>query len=68
MRSEEQKAEVKRRCGRLYRNFKSLSWTINDKSIFTLSNSSSNGNSKFYTSSIRLASEDVKYKKKKEEI
>ena len=47
----------------MYRNFKNLSWIIDDQSIFTLSNSSSNGNSKFYTSNIRLAP-DVKYKKK----
>ena len=43
--------------------FKNLCWIIDDESIFKLSNSSSNRNSKFYTSSIRLAPEDVKYKK-----
>ena len=64
MKSEEQKAEARKRCGRLYRNFKNLSWIIEDESIFTLSNSSSNGNGKFYTSNIRLTPEDVKYKKK----
>ena len=52
MRSEQQKGETKKRCGRLYRNFKNLSWIIDDESIFTLSNSSSNGNNKFYTSNI----------------
>ena len=41
MRSEEQKAEARKRCGRLYRNFKNLSWIIDDESIFTLSNNSS---------------------------
>ena len=63
MRSEEQKAE-----GRDVENcihFKNLNWIIDDESMFTLSNSSSNGNSKFYTSNIRLAPDDVKYKKKK---
>jgi hypothetical protein len=65
MRSEQQKGEAKKRCGRLYRNFKNLSWIIDDESIFALSNSSSCGNSRFYTSNIRLAPEDVKYKKKK---
>ena len=30
MRSEEQKAEAKKRYGRLYRNFKNLSWIIDD--------------------------------------
>ena len=64
MRSEEQKAEARKRYGRLYRNFKNLSWIIDDESIFRLNSSSSNGNSKFYTSNIRLAPEDVKYKKK----
>ena len=62
-RSEEQKAEARKRCGRLYRKLKNLCWIIDDESIFKLSNSSSNRNSKFYTSSIRLAPEDVKYKK-----
>ena len=63
MRSEEQKAEARKRCGRL--KFQKLK-LMNDESIFTLSNSSSNGNSKFYTSNIRLAPKDVKYKKKEE--
>ena len=62
---EEQKAEPRKRCGRLYRNFKNLSWVIDYESIFMLSNSSSDGNSKFYTSNIRLAPEDLKYKKKR---
>ena len=65
MQSEEQKAEARKRCGRLYRNFKNLTWIVDDESIFTLTNSNSNGNNKFYTSNIRLAPEDVKYKKKK---
>ena len=64
MQSEEQKAGARKRCERLYRNFKNLSWIINNESIFKLSNSSSNGNSKFYTSNIRLAPKDVKRKKK----
>ena len=55
MQSVEQKAEARNRCGRLYRNFKILSWINDDESIFTLNNISSNGNSKFYTSNIRLA-------------
>ena len=46
MRIGEQKAEARKRCGRLYRNLKKLELDYNDKSIFTLSNSSSNGNSK----------------------
>ena len=41
-------------------NFKNLGWIIDDESIFTLSNSSSNGNCKFFTSIIRLAPENVK--------
>ena len=49
----------------IYQNFKNLNWIIDDESIFKLSNSSSNGNSKFYTNNIRLAPEDVKYKNKK---
>ena len=65
MRSEEKKAEARKRCGKLNQNFKNFSWIIDDVSIFTLSNSSSNGNSKFYTSNIRQAPEDVKYKIKK---
>ena len=65
MRSEKQKAEARKRCGRLYQKFKDLSWIIDDESIFMLSNSCSNRNSKFYTSNIRLAPKDVRYKKKK---
>ena len=42
MRSEEQKAEARKRCGRLYQNFKNLSWIIDNVSIFILSNSISN--------------------------
>ena len=63
MQSEEQKIEARKRCGRLYRNFKNSSWIINDESTFTLSNSSSYGNSKFCTSNIRLAPEDKLQKK-----
>ena len=39
MRLEEQKAEAGNRSGRLYQNFKNLSWIIDDESIFTLNNS-----------------------------
>ena len=66
VRSEEQKAEAKKRCRRLCQNFKSLGWIIDNESIFTFSNSSSNRNSKFDTSNIRLTPEDVKYRKKEE--
>ena len=66
MRSEEQKAEARKRRGRLHQNFKNLSWIIDDESIFTLSISSSNGNSKFYTSNNNVAPEDVKYRKNEE--
>ena len=45
-----------------------LSLIIDGESIFMLSSSTSNGNSKFYTSNIRLAPEDVKYKKKKKKF
>ena len=65
MRSEEQKAEARKIWGRLYRNFKNLSCIIDDESIFTLSNGNNYGNSIFYTTNIRLAPVDVKYKKKK---
>ena len=65
IRSKEQKAEA--RIDVEDRNFKNLSWIIDDAPIFTLSNNSSNVNSKFYKSNIRLAPEDVKYKKKFED-
>ena len=65
MQSEELKAEARKRCERLYRNFKNLIWIIYDESIFKLSYSSSNGISKFYTNNIRLASEGVKYKRRR---
>lgn len=63
-RTEEQKAVIKSRCDYLYRKFNKKDWIIDDESYFTLSNSTNNKNSGFYTNDISQTPNDVKYYKK----
>ena len=60
-RTDKQKSEAKRLCGRLYRKFARASWIIDDESYFTLSHSTINSNNIFYASNIDDTPPGVKF-------
>lgn len=60
-RTEFQKNEAKKRCGRLYLKFLNSICVMDDESYFTLSNSNVNSNAGFYSSNVASTSVNVKY-------
>lgn len=63
-RTEDQKDKIKIRADRLYRKLQNKSCILDDESYFTLTHSTINGNSNFYSSNVSVTPSSVKYKQK----
>ncbi|KAL4500830.1 hypothetical protein ABPG72_020064 [Tetrahymena utriculariae] len=60
-RTEKQSIESRKKCGEMYKNYKTVNWVIDDESYFTLTHSSINGNNRYYTSDKELTPSNVRY-------
>ena len=60
-RSEQQITEAKTKSATMVRKYKDFDFIIDDESYFTLSHSSINGNSNYYSSDVNLTPASVKY-------
>ncbi len=63
-RTDKQIKLAKIKCGRLIRKFSGRSFILDDESYFTLSHSTKNFNSGFYSSNVNATSADIKFSKK----
>jgi hypothetical protein len=63
-RSEQQKKVKRAKCDSIYHKNPGISWILDDEAYFTLSHSTFNGKSYFYSSDVSTTPAIIKYKPK----